>query len=1598
MIRNVTIHCLALACALLSLAQSGFGQTIAIAEGVQTYETLTNTTVTMTGKSELRVTSASTPISGCQIHLNSSDAWLLLSNIRPSVVNSSYLGQIRVNGAAATLNTNCRIVQHGDGTMVIPQSSSFAPLQVFTGKYFTGTSTSLQNHTAYNDSSLGVFSNTVSSFKLKRGYTATFAQNANGTGVSRNYVAQDGDLEISVMPDDLNDSVSFVRIFPWRWVNKKGIAGNIASGLNVRWDYNWNIDRNSTLDVEYVPIRQERWWPDLAQNWQTRGSNHLLGYNEPDSADQANLAVGDAIWSWPDLLGTGLRVGSPAPTDGGLSWLYSFVDQADAASLRCDFVAVHYYRSYASASDPVGATTQFYNFLKGVHDRTKRPLWVTEWNNGASWTTGPDPTAAQQQATIEKMIEMLDNTPFVERYSLYNWVEDVRRVKWDDGSLTAAGVTYRDKVSPIGYLQVVPTSGGRGIAQLALDGDTLDSSGYGNSGLAVGNPPYIAGQRGQAMDLDGAAGYVQLPDKVTNSAAFSFVGWVNWDGGASWQRIFDFGVDTTHYMFLTPSSGGGKLRFVIRNGGSEQIVETSSALATGQWKHVAVTLSGGTARIYVNGVQAASGAVSITPAQFSPSRNFLGKSQFLADPLFSGGLDDVRIADYAFSAAQVASLMTDTPPQFTASPIAGPAGSNGVAYTGTLAGTATDAGDTITYAKASGPAWLQIASNGALSGTPALADVGTNEFIVSATDSAGATAHAVLTIQVSLAQASIVWDGGVGGTGTELSTAANWTGDVVPNGSASEVALFNGTVPGDLSLTYNTTSTNLGNANGISISLANGQTGALTLDGTASSPNLRLGNNAVTIAPEAGTLTFGNGSGTFNITLGYGASTQTFTNNSTNTATFKSDVVFANGGAAAHTLAFSGSGNWLLNNPIAGGSTFSLAKSGGGALTLTGANSYSGITTLEAGILNLNSAGALGGSGAITIYGGTINNTSGAAVSISTAKAQTWAGDFHFGGTNDLNLGNGVVTLAGSNDRTITLAGGKTLTVGRISSTIGGLALSGDGALAITTAAASSIVGTLDVGDGSTLRINTGQTDETTHDFIAASLSGSGTIQNGGGVERWLFVNGAGDTTFNGLLENGGAGALGLYRTGSGTLTLAGTNTHSGQNHILSAVVIRATATNALGNGIINFDNSGGTPGPTSRLELSGGVSLGNTTINLNQRNNDTVAIQNLDGDNQLAGSILITTGGSRVRAQSDAGTLTLAGNISTNATSTRNLYLQGASNGVAGGVISDNPANSAGKISLIKEGAGTWTLSGNNTYTGATTVSAGALLINGISTGSAVTVANNATLGGNGTISGTVTIQSGAIVSPGNSVGRLTINGALSLPANSKVRMEINKPASSHDVLAVSGALTFGGTLEVVSLGGTLVSGDSFTLFEATSIGDSFTTVTLPALGTGYNWDTSQLSGGIIRVVGDPTIYQGWAAGYEFPQGKDTLNSDADDDGMVNAFEWLFGADPLVSDTGFLPQPLVRTLSAAEYPAADPAKHYLTITARVRKIHTGMTLVPQANSSLETLDTPDSAGFVASFLVSDLGDFEQRTWIHTQAIEDTPGGRGFMRLKLVTE
>ena len=756
-------------------------QTLSLTNGVHTRTALTNTAVTLGGATELRLTTTNAPLPGSTVNLTSPESWLVFANLRPSAVSASYLGQVRVNGATAVAGGNVRLEQFGMGSVVIPHAPSFKPLEVFTGENFTGLSATLGLYTYHTNAVLGPMLRNIASFRLKRGYAATFARNADGSGGSEVFVAQDGDLDVGVMATNLSRASAFVRVFPWRWTGKKGWSGGVQDLVRPVWSYDWDNAANSTLDAEYIPMRHNGSWNAYGNINAKQRTTHALGFNEPDRPDQANMTVEAALDQWPNLLQSGLRVGAPAVSDSGsagmgLDWLYTFMDQADARGYRVDFIPLHFYKCDWTAS-------QYYNYLLGVYQRTGRPVWVTEFNNGANWC-GTAPTLAANATRIGQFLDMLEDAPFVERYAIFNWVGPERAMVADNGSLTPAGIVYRDKATSLAYQQALPNAGRRGLAQLAFDGSPLDVSGYGHNAMPVGLPAYVAGRNGQAIALDGTNAHLRLPATIAPSAAFTFAAWVQWQGGGNWQRVFDFGNDTSQYLFLTPSSGSGTLRFAIKtnSAAAEQIVQTTGPLPVGQWTHVAVTLGSGTARLYTNGAVAATATgINALPGSFKPKKNFLGRSQFSADPLFRGRLDDVLVADTAYTATQIRALLTNTPPAFTINFLVRSTAVPGIAYSATLAGEATDPdGDALAYSKASGPAWLTIAADGTLGGVPTGRDGGTNHFTVRVADSAGMGGFATLAIVVPQVFNDGVWIADADGAWSETN---RWSQGVVADGA-----------------------------------------------------------------------------------------------------------------------------------------------------------------------------------------------------------------------------------------------------------------------------------------------------------------------------------------------------------------------------------------------------------------------------------------------------------------------------------------------------------------------------------------------------------------------------------------------------------------------------------------------------------------------------------------------------------------------------------------------------------------------------------------------------------------------------------------------
>ena len=317
--------------------------------------------------------------------------------------------------------------------------------------------------------------------------------------------------------------------------------------------------------------------------------------------------------------------------------------------------------------------------------------------------------------------------------------------------VTGAGETLGSRPR---QLWVQPT---RQLGQWNFDGNVNDSLNS-QHGTAYGSPAYASGTTGLAVDLDGADDYIDLPDAIGRARDFTIATWVNWDGGGDWQRIFDFGSGTDQNLFLTPRAGGAGLRLVLKdalNGRNVEYQINAPALATGQWVHLAVVMKYGAMTLYRNG-QAVGSLFGLkhSPADFPATNNYIGKSQY-SDPLFNGRVDDFRVYSQALDGAEIWSLWgrsANSAPVFNSATPTLTDAAVGQPYTGqSLASQVTDADhDPLTFAKLTGSAWLAVAPDGTLSGTPGNGDFGTNLFNVRVTDPAGASSDAVVRLPVVL--------------------------------------------------------------------------------------------------------------------------------------------------------------------------------------------------------------------------------------------------------------------------------------------------------------------------------------------------------------------------------------------------------------------------------------------------------------------------------------------------------------------------------------------------------------------------------------------------------------------------------------------------------------------------------------------------------------------------------------------------------------------------------------------------------------------------------------------------------------------------------
>jgi fibronectin-binding autotransporter adhesin len=499
--------------------------------------------------------------------------------------------------------------------------------------------------------------------------------------------------------------------------------------------------------------------------------------------------------------------------------------------------------------------------------------------------------------------------------------------------------------------------------------------------------------------------------------------------------------------------------------------------------------------------------------------------------------------------------------------------------------------------------------------------------------------------------------------------------------------------------------------------------------------------------------------------------------------------------------------------------TAGLTKTNAGTLSIQTINNYIGVTTFGGGVLevsqltNGDAASPIGSASLdpanLVFHNGTLRYT-GSDVSID--RGATFLGT---NGVMDVTNSATTLTLTG------TLVGGGTLTK------------AGEGNLIVSGASSSYSGGT--ILNAGTLTIN------------SALGAGSGAITlNAGNLALGAVKPANPIVAVGGSISGGNAGGLTGIRnvTGSSNLNLSVTTGVFDLNGNMTAYSGTITFINA-GGGTVRFNGATGSELAT--------WDLGAGPMDLNIRSSS--AANNFGA---LKGGASTTLSG---RSSSD-----------NNGPTTHYIGANGQSTTFDGVIRNGALANQL--LAIVKVGGGTLTLSGASTYTGSTTISNGVLALSGDGSigGTAniyvvagtvldvsarndgtLTLNNNQLLRGNGTIRGSVTANSGSTVSPGTSIGLLTITNVLTLISGSATVMELDATAGTNDVIAVQGGVTYGGTLQIKLVNGTLAAGQIYKLFNAPSgqYSGSFDGGVSPASTNGLTWDTSKLTvDGTLKVI----------------------------------------------------------------------------------------------------------------------------------------------------
>ena len=390
---------------------------------------------------------------GLSITFESNKTWIRLNNVKTSTAYYNYSDNFFQENQVLSYPETLRIDNYyQNGSIIRPHNDNSSYLTVFSENNLNGEFGNIFNNNVYLDESIpNGLNNDISSFILKKGYMATFAENNDGTGNSKVFIASKEDIIIDELSEYLNNKISFIRVLPWNWVSKKGTAGDIQY-MNNDWFYKWSNNGDSGLEREYTPMAWGKGAADDDNDIEIiknkYKSTHLLAFNEPDdcngqSGQYGNMCVVDtSLTYYKNLLKSGLRMVSPAcRQDAVFGWLNEFNSKAVDENIRIDVIAVHWYDWGSNPQNSPNANPQdvfnrFVNYLESVYQTYGLPIWITEFNANRhrnEWV---------HRQFLQLALPYLEEKDYIERYAFFPPTTQVANFFDDNNNFTQIGEFY----------------------------------------------------------------------------------------------------------------------------------------------------------------------------------------------------------------------------------------------------------------------------------------------------------------------------------------------------------------------------------------------------------------------------------------------------------------------------------------------------------------------------------------------------------------------------------------------------------------------------------------------------------------------------------------------------------------------------------------------------------------------------------------------------------------------------------------------------------------------------------------------------------------------------------------------------------------------------------------------------------------------------------------------------------------------------------------------------------------------------------------------------------------------------------------------------